>query len=236
MNQPSGKVRAVHRRSGELPRAVIFDFDGVILESADIKTEAFLELFAAYPEHREAILRHHLENLGVSRYRKFEWIYSELLGRPLDDEQSRRLGDAFSEIVMEKVLACPFVPGALELLEALHPQSLLFVASGTPQDELELIVERRGLVCYFTEVWGSPRKKREIVRSILARHGLDRRETLFVGDGISDYQTATEVGVHFFARETDGMAAQWRELGTPCAPDLKGARSFFESLQISFIC
>ena len=45
-------------------RAVVFDFDGVIIESGDIKTEAFLELFAAYPEHLPAIKRHHLDHLA----------------------------------------------------------------------------------------------------------------------------------------------------------------------------
>ena len=46
-------------------RAVIFDFDGVILESADIKTQAFIELFADNPDHREAILRQHHDNVGI---------------------------------------------------------------------------------------------------------------------------------------------------------------------------
>lgn len=32
------------------PSAMIFDFDGVILESAEIKTQAFIELFRDVPE------------------------------------------------------------------------------------------------------------------------------------------------------------------------------------------
>ncbi|GAF78578.1 unnamed protein product, partial [marine sediment metagenome] len=31
-------------------KAIIFDFDGVIVESSDIKTEAFRELFQDYPQ------------------------------------------------------------------------------------------------------------------------------------------------------------------------------------------
>ena len=42
-------------RDERSPKAVIFDFDGVILESSNIKTEACLELFEDYPEHRAAI-------------------------------------------------------------------------------------------------------------------------------------------------------------------------------------
>lgn len=224
---PSEQVGTTPQRLGKVPKAVIFDFDGVILESAEIKTAAFLDLFAEYPEHREGIVRYHLDNLGVSRHRKFEWIYAELLGRPLDDEQSRRLGDAFSEIVMEKILACPFVPGALELLEALHRQCLLFVASGTPQEELEHIVESRGLRRFFTEVWGTPLGKVEIIRSILTRFELAEGEVLFLGDGISDYCAAQETGVPFLARETDQIAVDWRRLGAVTVLDLTALHPIF---------
>lgn len=211
----------------ELPKAVIFDFDGVILESADIKTAAFLELFAEYPEHQEAILRHHLDHVGVSRYRKFEWIYSELLDRPLDEAESRRLGEAFSEIVLEKILACPFVPGALELLETLRARALLFVASATPQEELEHIVVSRDLRPFFAEVWGAPPTKAEILRSIMTRHGLEEGEVLFIGDGVSDYRAAEETGIPFLARETHQDGIDWSHLGAVTVPDLTAVRMLF---------
>ena len=162
-----------------IPKAVIFDFDGVILESASIKSEAFLDLFADHPMHRDAILDHHIENLGVSRYRKFEWIYREMFCRPLDEEESRRLGESFSTIVLDRILSCPFVPGALEFLESLAPLTSLFVASGTPQDELNNIVDARGLKHYFREVWGTPKSKVEIIESILSRFGIDSSEAVF---------------------------------------------------------
>ena len=57
------------------PKAIALDFDGVILESAVIKTQAFSGVFENYPEHLEAIINHHLNNVGVSRYEKFKYIY-----------------------------------------------------------------------------------------------------------------------------------------------------------------
>lgn len=206
----------------ELPKAVVFDFDGVILESADIKTGAFLDLFADYPEHREAILRYHLDNLGISRYRKFEWIYSELLDKPLDEDERRHLGETFSNIVMQEVLQCAFVPGAVKCLESLLSKSMLFVASGTPQAELETIIERRGLTQFFTEVWGTPLGKTEIIRSILIRFDLRPAEALFIGDGVSDYRAAEETGVSFLAREAGHVGIDWARLGATAFPDLAG--------------
>ena len=223
------KERILHNLNGQLHqvKSIIFDFDGVILESGNIKTEAFLEVFADFPQHQQAILHHHLENLSVSRYDKFAWIYRELLGQVYTPTEQERLGDAFSTIVLDKILACPFVPGALETLEALQGMYPMFVASGTPQEELELIVRERGLDRYFVEVWGTPLKKVEIIRDILARFNLRREEVLFVGDGVSDYQAATETGLIFLARDTPDQHHKWLELQVPRVPDLRGLVTTF---------
>lgn len=206
---------------GTRTKAVIFDFDGVIVESADIKTQAFLELFAEYPDHRARILRHHLDNLGISRFRKFEWIYSELLRRPLSDEERERLGSAFSGLVLNKILTCHFVPGAVSCLEALRTtHHSLFVASGTPQEELEIIIEERGLAPFFEEIWGTPTTKVEVISSILARFELDQAEVVFVGDGLSDFNAASEAGIPFIARDNGTGDVDWHSLGIEPLPDL----------------
>lgn len=208
--------------------AVIFDFDGVILESGDIKTVAFLELFDHRPDLQPAILAHHLDNLGVSRYDKFAWIYTELLGQPFTVEVREQLGCDFSALVLEKVLSCPFVPGAEESLRALRPRIPLFVASGTPQDELDVIVEKRGLRGYFREVWGSPHKKESIIGDILTRYELRPNQAVMVGDGASDYEAAVKSGIHFVARDTPEQADYWREKKIKyIINDLDGFRKLF---------
>jgi phosphoglycolate phosphatase-like HAD superfamily hydrolase len=204
-------------------RAVVFDFDGVILESGDLKTEAFVELFADHPAAIVAAIRtHHLANLGVSRFVKFDWIHRELLGRPLDPAGRAALGERFAALVLDKVLGCPFVPGALDALDALAPAMPLFVASGTPQAELDTIVERRDLRTRFRETWGSPREKPAILRDLLARHALTPGELLFVGDGTTDHDAAREVGVAFVARDTAPMRDEWRRRGVRRVDDLRG--------------
>jgi phosphoglycolate phosphatase-like HAD superfamily hydrolase len=192
----------------------------VILESADVKTEAFIELYA---HHGAAVVEqvraHHLANLGISRFKKFQWIAQNVLGHTLDQAGLDALGTRFSDLALAKVLAAPFVAGAEEALAELRVP--MFVASGTPAGELKMIVERRGLAPRFVEVHGSPAEKPAILRDLMQRHQLLADEVLFVGDGMSDYEAARAVGVLFLARDTPPLHDDWRRLGVRRAPDLK---------------
>jgi phosphoglycolate phosphatase-like HAD superfamily hydrolase len=202
-------------------KAITFDFDGVVLESADVKTDAFVELFAAYgPAVQAQVKAHHLANTGISRFKKFAWIHTNLLDRSLSEAESRALGDRFSALVLEKVIAAPFVDGARDALAELSARFPLFVASGTPQDELDLVVDRRGLRAWFVEVHGTPREKPEILADVIARRALRPRELLFIGDGRSDHQAAVATGVEFLARTTPDLDGYWREHGVRRVPDL----------------
>ncbi len=202
--------------------ALILDFDGVILESTDIKTQAFIEMFRDVPEHLDAIVEYHRQHLGMSRYKKFAWIYENLLKKPLSQTMLHELGARFSEIVFDKIVRAPFVPGALETLSAcLETDVPTFVISGTPHDELIQIIEARGLERYIARAWGSPMEKPTAVRHIRAFYGFLPNEMLFVGDGWFDYQAAAIEGVPFIARESGGEAVDWERLGVQSFPDLR---------------
>jgi len=181
-------------------KCVVFDFDGVILESLNVKTRAFRDLFREYPEHQEAIVRLHLDNGGMPRFDKFRIIYRDFLRKPLSEAECRELGRRFSELVFDAVIECPFVPGAQEFLEYLHGRVDLYVASGTPHAELCEIVSRRGLEPLFKEVYGSPDTKAAILSRIMREQVLKPEEIVLIGDALGDFQNALQVGVHFIGR------------------------------------
>jgi phosphoglycolate phosphatase-like HAD superfamily hydrolase len=184
-------------------RAIVFDFDGVILESANIKTEAFLELYAAYSDKLAAIRDYHIANAGISRYVKFEHIQRNILGLPYTEEDKKRVSAEFERLTRERIFRCAQVPGAEALLQSLRGRVQRIVGSGTPQAELELIVATRRMGGWFEELWGTPRVKADILRDVMARHNLSSRQVLMVGDGMSDYDAACETGTRFLARETE---------------------------------
>lgn len=194
-------------------KAIIFDFDGVILESASIKTEAFGEVVAGYPrEQAEAFVAYHLSHMGISRHVKFRHFIEEILKEPYTEDKESELAEAFERIVYDRVMACPFVPGAEEFLKRNYQKYDFYIASGTPDGEMNSIVDGRGLRKYFKGVYGTPRKKPEIIRSVLDDFGYSREEAVFVGDAGTDLDAAAETGIAFIGRNTPENTGTFRGL------------------------
>mgnify|MGYP001564164157 CR=1 FL=1 len=213
-------------------RAIVFDFDGVILQSVNIKTRAFEALFACEsPKAIGLILKHHLANGGVSRYEKFRHAYREVLRRPLPAEEEQALGNRFNALVEQAVSVCPWVPGAREFLEARHKQLPLFVASGTPHAELRRIVERRGLSAFFRGVYGTPDKKDAILRAVAAELACAPEDLLMVGDAGNDYDAARAVGAAFVGVVEPGAANSF-PAGVTVLPDLTGLGALLDKARI----
>ena len=182
-------------------KAIIFDFDGVILESAEIKTEAFRQLFEErFPNNINEIVEYHKKNMGISRFTKFKQIYKRFANKSLAAGEEVTLGDEFSGIVFERVLKTPMVPGAIEFLNENQKNYILIVASGTPKEELIDIMKKRNLLHYFKEVFGSPQEKMDMIRYVMEKYELNSSEIVFVGDSESDYKAASATNVHFVAR------------------------------------
>lgn len=181
-------------------KAIIFDVDGVIIESAEIKTRAFELLFAGYPDKLPEMIDYHKRNAGISRYAKFRHFYEKVLGQELSPEKEKELGDRFSQIVLEEVIKAPLVAGAEDFLKSNHRCYLQFVVSGTPEEELRYILKQRGLDIYFQGVYGTPQAKPELIKQILAEHQLSNQEAVFIGDAESDKIAAMEAGIIFIAK------------------------------------
>jgi phosphoglycolate phosphatase-like HAD superfamily hydrolase len=186
-----------------VPGAVVLDFDGVLVESNEMKTRAFEDLAALYPEHSKAMMAYHLANFSRPRHEKFEHFVNQLMGRPGDEGLLQRMGQQFSDLVVSRVVASPFVHGAEAFLEIFSRRLPLYVSSVTPQDELRRIIRMRGMESYFQDIYGDPpRSKVEAIRYVLSQHALTPSQLIFVGDSPSDFRAATETGVEFLGRDS----------------------------------
>ncbi len=201
-------------------QAIIFDFDGVLVESVAVKGLAFGALYEGEgSEFQAQVIAYHEAHGGVSRFDKIRYFEEELLGRKVSDEDVKIIASRFSDLVEERVVGCEPVSGALEFLEEFSGRLPLFVASATPTEELKRIVEKRSMAAHFKGVYGSPASKAENIAAILEAFQYDADRTLMIGDTMSDFKGASMVGVEFLGRAPPGETSPFPP-GTKIIPDL----------------
>ena len=178
-------------------KAIVFDCDGVILDSNKIKTEAFrfvADQFGA--KSAQLLVDFHVKNGGISRYKKFEYLLSNILCRKLIKSEVDDLAEQFSKLVYQGLLACPMASGLHELREKTD-SAKWFIASGADQEELRRVFSARGISDYFNGgIYGSPTSKDDILVREIANGNLES-PTLFLGDSRYDHQVANSAGLDF---------------------------------------
>lgn len=183
-------------------RVLVLDFDGVVLESNAVKTEAFHDVFARFPEHCEAMMAYHKTHVSVTRFAKFDQLL-ERLGRSGDMTLRAEIAEDFSRRTLERMMTVPFVPGAEALLLEMTARLPVYLASVTPAKDLEAVLDQRGLRRWFRDVYGCPPwTKADAVRDVLRREGCLPDDVLLLGDSAGDQHAAAETGVDFLARDS----------------------------------
>lgn len=198
--------------------AVVFDCDGVLIESNVVKTLAFGQTVKAFGQKAmDQLMNYHREYGGISRFKKFEWFYREVVKAPLSDETMDALCDRFTRLCIESVLDAPMVAGAKESLERLSGRLPMFVASGTPDKELKDILIQRKLAPYFKGIHGTPPEKQDLLDRIITENRLDPAEVLMVGDAITDLKAAQYCQTLFY-----GRGKRFSDDKVPWSEDLMG--------------
>jgi phosphoglycolate phosphatase-like HAD superfamily hydrolase len=176
---------------------IVFDCDGVILDSNRIKTDAFRSVALRYgADEAEALVQFHVQHGGVSRYRKFEHLLANILGRVDNEKEVQTLASAYGECVYRELLQCEIAPGLHELRKATADQAWM-VVSGGDEVELRRVFAARGLDVLFERgVHGSPATKDVILQRELSAVNLEL-PALFVGDSRYDHEAAQRAGLQF---------------------------------------
>lgn len=184
------------------PRVVVFDFDGVILESVPVKEQAIFDLFLdldAKLEERRRVLELHRETSGIGRRDRVRLLLTEALRRNATKEVVDSLLHKFAKLIWNGLLACPEVPGIRDFLDSVADMPC-YVVSASPHEELRAVARARDFHRYFIDLLGMPPAKTDSLNKIAARENVPSESILFIGDKISDYKAAQNVGTLFLGR------------------------------------
>lgn len=182
---------------------IFWDFDGVIKDSVKIKSNAYEDLFSQWGELVSHKVRdHHRLNGGMSRFDKIP-LYLSWTNETITEKLVNKLCNDFSNLVKNKVINSPWVPGALEFIEYIDSVGLTsYIVTATPQNEIIEILDDLKIKSLFKEIIGSPVKKTDAIRSIINKYKILNHNAIMIGDSNTDLIAARNNNIDFILRKT----------------------------------
>ena len=191
-------------------KSIIFDCDGVILNSNKIKTESFRKILKNFDTRAiQEFIDYHENNGGLSRYIKLDYFLSTIL--PKYSEITENKDDILLYLlqdygnVCKKSLNTSEVAKDLEKLKSITNKIPWTIVSGGDQKELREVFTKKNLTKYFKGgIFGSPDKKIDIIQRE-EKYGLINYPAIFLGDSKLDYLVAKNLNIDFL------FVTQWTD-------------------------
>lgn len=174
---------------------IIFDFDGVIIDSNFIKLKGFEKLFRKYldlePEEIEIYRESDASKMGVNRFDKFTWIYEnfkKLRTKSLENF-IKDCNFTYTNIVGDDLKAVNIAPMFGEFRSY---ESKFFIVSASYQKDVEDLVKYHGLNKFFgkDDIYGSPKSKYDNISQLLRINNIQSSNAVLIGDSYSDMLVA----------------------------------------------
>jgi HAD superfamily hydrolase (TIGR01549 family) len=181
---------------------IIFDFDGVILESNQVKIDGFYKLFIEFGKDKAVEISNYFKsNAGLSRYDIIRYFFLNFYKEEISKNKLEFYGKKYSDIVKEEVIKTEFVEGCKEFIQSNKYYSLFIVSSSDEKDLIE-ICQKIDVDKYFKKILGSPTKKEFNIKKIIDDYNLKKNETIYIGDSINDYHATKKNELLFIGRNS----------------------------------
>ncbi len=176
-----------------LPKLLIWDFNGTILDDANL----------CLAIENELLLERNMPTITKEWYLDhFSFpirAYYEKMGYTFETESYEQISEIFMARYNARYDACPLRTGVIDALKAFRDagiaQTLLSV---TQQDDLIRQTQKLGVAPYFSELLGQDdimgHSKVDRAKAYIAGCGIDPKDVLFIGDTDHDAEAANAVG------------------------------------------
>lgn len=196
-------------------KAIVFDFDGVILDSVSLKADLFIECYSGSLDEsqKQAILAYQALHGGIGRVEKFRHFERVIFGREPENAAVEALAHRYSQLLMARIASCEELPGARAFLDRVHEQLSLHLVSGTSHSDLVAITAQRRLDHYFETIIGAPTTKIQAFADVLQFGPWSPHQVLAIGDSITELRAAEQLGMPFIGIVAPGEV-------NPFSPDI----------------
>lgn len=194
-------------------RAIIFDFDGTLVDSMSFLTDLATRLMKdAFHITGDEAKRVYLETSGLDFASQMELLFP-------DHPAKERVIRSFEAEKVEQIFSKPLFNDALHSLKYFRSREIkTFIVSGTKEEILSEYCKLKGLEDRVDEYYGFRPgfTKREQHALILENLNFQPEELLFVGDSLKDYYFAKEKGMQFMGVSGTFQKRDFRNRGVPC--------------------
>ena len=181
-------------------KSIIWDFDGVIKDSVDLKGEAFKKLFDDQKIYiKNKIYQHHNANGGLSRFKKLE-KYLDWSSHENNNKNVNLFAKKFSNLIVEEVINANYIEGIENYLRKNNNRQEFFLVTATPEEEILKITKKLEIFDYFKNIIGYPKTKEEGFKLILNESSTPKHDFIVIGDSFSEYNAAKKNGLKFILR------------------------------------
>lgn len=223
-------------------KILIFDFDGTIVDSNEIKNGAYLELFPLANQKTKELIGKISYGSRKTRYQIIGEILStlkeigEISFSDIEKEIERR-AEQYGEIVKREILKNNGVVGAFNALWFyFNNKYALYLLSGTPLRPLQQIVEKmiaNKKIPPFKKIYGRIDDidevffKKQVLTEIIKLENVLAREIVMVGDGESERNAALGAGCNFVGITNKSNGWEKNDI-FPVFIDFKSPKLFLE--------
>lgn len=179
---------------------ILWDFDGVILDSMPTREYGFRKIFENFDEKIvDQLIAYHNINGGLSRYVKIRYLYENLLNQEIEENEVLKIAKQFS-IIMKKELTNKkyLIKETIDFISTNYKKYNFHIVSGSDNNELNFLCEELGLTHFFKSIHGSPTPKNELVKNVLYENSYNQNETILIGDSLNDYEAAKVNDLDFY--------------------------------------
>lgn len=181
-------------------KTILWDFDGVILDSMPIRDYGFEQIFDKYPKSLvEKFIRYHRINGGLSRFHKIKYFYNEFLKQNISEKDILEYAENFTYIMKQELTNKKYlIRDSVIFIKENHHKYNFHIVSGSEHNELNFLCKKLGLFEYFSSINGSPTPKIELVRNIIESKRYHQNDVILIGDSINDYEASIANNICFY--------------------------------------
>ncbi len=186
-------------------KCVVFDFDGTLVKSNEIKRRTFYEVTKNLVDADIVLDKIFSSPDSGDRYDIFDTLIMEL---KLDREvfvSASKLSDSYTKICEYEISRAPEIKGVVKTIKELRSLGVkVFISSATPENTLQKIIAMRGWKGIIDKAFGSPDSKADHLQKISAHFKFLQSEIIYVGDSEIDKNAASSIGCKFV-----GIGRDW---------------------------